>query len=48
MSFDPATLVLPDRGQPARTIHLVAADGYDTWLAGQPLRRSRGARCQRG
>ena len=36
MTYDPATLVQPDRGQLARTVHLVAADGYDAWLAGQP------------
>ena len=31
-------LIQPDRGQPARTIHLVAKAGYDGWLAGQPAR----------
>lgn len=35
---DPNTLVQPDRGQAARTIHLIDAKGYDAWLAAQPPR----------
>lgn len=29
-------LIQPDRGQPARTIHLTDKAGYDAWLSGQP------------
>jgi leucyl aminopeptidase len=35
---DFATLLLPDRGQPARTIELVHPDDYAAWLTGQPPR----------
>lgn len=35
---DPNTLVQPDRGQAARTIHLVDAKGFDAWLTAQPPR----------
>jgi leucyl aminopeptidase len=35
---DFATLLQPDRGQSARTIHVVHPDGYDAWLAKQPAR----------
>lgn len=38
MTFDPVSLVVPDRGQPARTIQVVAAAGYENWLAGQSPR----------
>ena len=31
-------LIQPDRGQSARTIHLVGRAGYDDWLATQPAR----------
>jgi leucyl aminopeptidase len=34
---DFAAMLLPDRAQPAHTLTLVAADGYDAWLAQQPL-----------
>lgn len=30
------TLVQPDKGQPAKLIHLIDAKGFDTWLGGQP------------
>ncbi|TPG12704.1 leucyl aminopeptidase family protein [Sphingomonas oligophenolica] len=30
--------LLPDRGQPARAIHVVRPDGFDAWLAAQPPR----------
>ncbi|MBO9574533.1 MAG: leucyl aminopeptidase family protein [Sphingobium sp.] len=33
---DPADLVRPDGGQAAHLIHLVDAETYDAWLAGQP------------
>ncbi len=32
------SLLLPDRGQPARTIHVVDPAGHDGWLAAQPPR----------
>jgi leucyl aminopeptidase len=35
---DFAALLHPDRGQPARTLHLVAKDALDEWLAAQPER----------
>ena len=35
---DFAALVQPDRGQPARTIHVVHPDDYAGWLATQPPR----------
>jgi leucyl aminopeptidase len=38
MTFDPETLLQPDRGQPARTIHVVAKDGFDAWRTAQPPR----------
>ena len=34
----PDTLIQPDRGQPARPIHLIAPQAYDGWLATQPPR----------
>lgn len=34
----PNTLLQPDRGQPARTIDLIAPDAYDAWLGRQPQR----------
>ena len=34
----PDTLLQPDRGQPARTIDLIASDAYDAWLGAQPQR----------
>jgi len=41
------TLVQPDRGQPARTIHLVDAKGYDAWLSAQPPRHRAAAQAQK-
>ncbi len=35
---DFASMLLPDRGQPARTIHVVHPDAYDAWLGTQPQR----------
>ena len=33
-----ADCLQPDRGQPARTIHLIDKAGHDDWLSGQPER----------
>jgi leucyl aminopeptidase len=44
---DLSTLIQPDRGQPARTIHLVDAKGYDAWLAAQPPRHRAAAQGQK-
>jgi leucyl aminopeptidase len=33
---DYASLLQPDRGQPARTIEIVAPDSFDEWIARQP------------
>ncbi|WP_029934963.1 leucyl aminopeptidase family protein [Sphingomonas sp. UNC305MFCol5.2] len=41
------TLVQPDRGQPARTIHLIDAKGFDAWLAAQPPRHRIAAQAQK-
>jgi leucyl aminopeptidase len=38
MSFDPAPLLQPDRGQPARAIEIVETAGFDAWLTHQPAR----------
>jgi leucyl aminopeptidase len=35
---DLSTLIQADRGQPARSIHLIDAKGYDAWLNTQPPR----------
>lgn len=35
---DLSALLQPDRGQTARTIHLIDKAGYDAWLAAQPPR----------
>ena len=35
-SFD--LLLQPDKGQPARTIHLIDPNGFDDWLKTQPER----------
>ena len=35
---DFTALLLPDRGQPARMLHIVEKSGLDRWLAGQPAR----------
>ena len=45
--LDLTTLVQPDRGQPARTIHLVDAKGYDAWLSAQPPRHRAAAQAQK-
>lgn len=36
--WDMTSLLLPDRGQPARTIHLVAPATFEEWLSRQPAR----------
>ncbi|MET3709452.1 leucyl aminopeptidase [Sphingomonas trueperi] len=41
------TLVQPDRGQAARTIHLIDAKGYDAWLAAQAPRHRAAAAAQK-
>jgi len=38
MTYDPTPLFQPDRGQAARTIHIVAKDGFADWQAAQPPR----------
>src|SRR4051812_7309 len=45
--IDLSTLVQPDRGQAARTIHLVDAKGFDAWLAAQPPRHRTAATAQK-
>lgn len=35
---DYSTMIQPDKGQPARTIHLVGEAGYDEWLKGRTPR----------
>jgi leucyl aminopeptidase len=35
---DFSALLAPDRGQSARTIHVVHPDDYQSWLSGQPVR----------
>ncbi|WP_404339480.1 leucyl aminopeptidase family protein [Sphingomonas sp. MMS12-HWE2-04] len=45
--LDLTTLVQPDRGQAARTIHLIDAKGYDAWLAAQPPRHRTAAAAQK-
>jgi leucyl aminopeptidase len=44
---DLSTLVQPDRGQPARIIHLIDAKGFDAWLAAQPPRHRTAAQAQK-
>lgn len=44
---DLSTLVQPDRGQPARNIHLIDAKGFDAWLAAQPPRHRTAAQAQK-
>jgi leucyl aminopeptidase len=44
---DLSTLIQPDRGQPARTIHLIDSKGYDAWLAAQPPRHRTAAQAQK-
>ncbi|MDR6849823.1 leucyl aminopeptidase [Sphingomonas sp. BE270] len=38
MIFNPAALLQPDRGQPARLIHVVHPDQWESWLKAQPPR----------
>jgi leucyl aminopeptidase len=38
MTIDPADLVRPDGGQPARLIHIIDKPGYDAWSSSQPER----------
>ena len=38
MTFDPAALLQPDRGQPARLLHVVHPNGWADWLNAQPPR----------
>jgi len=42
-----SALLIPDQGQPARTIHLVDPAGHDAWLAAQPPRHRAAAEAQR-
>ena len=35
---DFSALLQPDRGQPARDVHVVHPDRFADWLAGQPVR----------
>ena len=44
---DFAALLLPDRGHPARTIHVTDTDGFDVWLAAQPARARAAAAAQK-
>lgn len=44
---DLSTLVQPDRGQPARSIHLVDPKGFDAWLSAQPPRHRAAAQAQK-
>ena len=44
---DYSTLIQPDRGQPARTIHITDAKGFDAWLAAQPPRARAAAQAQK-
>ncbi len=44
---DPASLVQPDKGQAARTIHIVDPKGFDAWLAAQPPRHRAAAAAQK-
>ncbi|MBB4097367.1 leucyl aminopeptidase family protein [Sphingomonas kyeonggiensis] len=44
---DPNTLVQPDKGQSARTIHVIDAKGFDAWLAAQPPRHRTAAAAQK-
>ncbi|WNO52579.1 leucyl aminopeptidase family protein [Stakelama saccharophila] len=44
---DAASLLQPDRGQPATTIHLVDNNSYDAWLGVQPQRHRTALSAQR-
>jgi leucyl aminopeptidase len=42
-----STLLQPDKGQPARTIHITDSAGFDAWLAAQPPRARAAAAAQK-
>ncbi len=42
-----ATLLQADRGQPARTIHVIDKAGFESWLAARPVRARAAADAQR-
>jgi leucyl aminopeptidase len=44
---DFAALLQPDRGQPARTIHVTDKSGFDAWLSAQPARARAAAAAQK-
>ncbi|MBY8821457.1 leucyl aminopeptidase family protein [Sphingomonas colocasiae] len=44
---DLSKLIQPDKGQPARTIHLVDAKGYEDWVKAQPPRHRAAIEAQR-
>ncbi len=46
-SNDFAALLQPDKGQPARTIHITDAAHFDAWLAAQPARARAAAQAQK-
>ncbi len=46
-STDFAALLQPDKGQPARAIHIIDKSGFDTWLAAQPPRARAAAAAQK-
>ena len=45
--IDLASLIQPDRGQAARSIHLVDPKGFDAWLSAQPPRHRAAAQAQK-
>ncbi|MCD2323826.1 leucyl aminopeptidase family protein [Sphingomonas sp. IC-56] len=45
--IDLSSLIQPDRGQTARTIHLIDAKGFDAWLSAQPPRHRAAATAQK-
>lgn len=44
---DFTSLLQPDRGQPARTLHIIDKAGFDGWLAAQPARARTAVAAQR-
>ena len=42
-----SALLQPDKGQPARTIHITDSKGFDAWLAAQPPRARAAAAAQK-
>jgi leucyl aminopeptidase len=42
-----SALLQPDKGQPARTIHIIDSKGFDAWLAAQPPRARAAAAAQK-